>query len=170
MMLSAAFELGVGVFLLSRVLQYGGSGREASDGVHLHRGFDGNPWTEDKHQDYNTSLKNKQQSKIHRIQMLVSSPTFKGLVCCLVFKILQQDDDNTPFPSATRGLLFFNHVMFAAGLASCATHAPSCGGKHQNVRKKKKLHLERIIEKKKDHAMNFRANLHLLTRQVIRAI
>lgn len=45
----------------------------------------------------------------------------------LALKDMQQVEEYTPFPSATRGSLFFNHVMFAAGLASCATHFPSCG-------------------------------------------
>lgn len=39
---------------------------------------------------------------------------------------IRQDEAYIPVPSATRGILFFSHVIFAAGFASGATHVPSC--------------------------------------------
>lgn len=54
----------------------------------------------------------------------------------------RQDEGYIPFPSATRGLLFFSHVIFAAGFASGATHVPSCGTKE-----KSKIKLEKKIAK-----------------------
>lgn len=77
----------------------------------------------------------------------------------LAFKTKQQDGECTPLPSATRGLLFFNHVMFAAGLASCATHVPSCGTKEKKnntLRKfeQKRAFKDQIIEKKTSRIRN----------------
>lgn len=39
---------------------------------------------------------------------------------------IRQDEAYIPVPSATRGILFFSQVIFAAGFASGATHVPSC--------------------------------------------
>lgn len=44
----------------------------------------------------------------------------------LEFKNNKRDGERSPFPSATRGILFLSHVMFAGGLASLAIHFPSC--------------------------------------------
>lgn len=45
-----------------------------------------------------------------------------------------------PSPSASRGLLFFSHVIFAAGFASAATHVASCGTKKVSL----KFHIFRL--------------------------
>ncbi len=56
----------------------------------------------------------------------------------LVLITTQMGEEYVPFPSATRGLSFFNHVIFAAGLASRATHFPSCGTKQSKLEKNSK--------------------------------
>lgn len=152
--LRSAGELGIRVFLPRRVLQRGGGGWKASNGVDLYRGMDGNPWAVNKQlRQRNNSVVAKTldsrcpwvQNK-SRLQKNTSSPvtaktektrtgTFdiQGLsikLISLLFgtcNLCSRIKIYKPFPSATRGLLFFNHVIFAAGLASCAMHFPSCG-------------------------------------------
>lgn len=83
----------------------------------------------------NSTLKDRLQqlSQSERINTFVyvilqmSEPLQRAVL--LAFIIIQQNKEYTPFPSATSGVLFFSHVIFAAGLASFATHFPSCGTK-----------------------------------------
>ncbi len=76
---------------------------------------------------------------------------------------MKQDDEYTPFPPSSRGLLFFNHVISAAGLASWATHFPNCGTKkNQNLRKTAKTCTRRQKYHDQHACHEFRINLHLL--------
>lgn len=108
---SSACELGVCVFFLGRILEGRGSSWQSSDGVYQHWGADGNFYTGNKQHKKKPTVKTRGINI--RIQFWANN--------------LKKKKD-TPFPSANSGLLFFSHVIFAAGFASAATHVASWRG------------------------------------------
>lgn len=89
----------------------------------------------------------------------MSQPLQRAVILALS---IQPNEEHTPFPSATSGMLFLSHVIFAAGLASGAMHVPSCKNKKSKLGKNSRdLHLETKILKEKSPFHERRINLHL---------
>lgn len=80
---------------------------------------------------HNSSQQNnlQQLSLSERIKPSVYAIFINVKYFFLELKDNKRDGERSPFPSASRGLLFLNHVMFAGGLASFATQFPSCKAK-----------------------------------------
>lgn len=114
---SPACELCVCVFFLGRILENRGSCWQSGDGVDQHRGLDGSPYAGNERNKKQNKTKNTLKTRQEKSQGNSDQLTLKK---------------DIPSPSATRGLLFFSHVIFAGGFASAATHVASCRTKTES--------------------------------------